>query len=214
MPSSTRYNPAAGQLDPNVNQIDPNLKSDRTREFVVGIEHELMPNVGISVDYIWRKYDRGNGNYIIGGVYPPSDVYVGPFNYTDPTSGQTGNLLGVCQTCLRQAGPTITPEHPELHLVQRRGDLGREAVLEPLAGCDLGDLSDAKEYQQELAATLTRPTATRRKAMTAATRTSGTSSSCWARWRCPGNQLLGNLNVQDGFIRTIVITGPTGRFGG
>ena len=38
--------------------IDPDMKNDRTREFIVGLDHELMPGVGIGASYIWRKYDQ------------------------------------------------------------------------------------------------------------------------------------------------------------
>jgi hypothetical protein len=38
--------------------IDPNLKNDRTREFVVGLQQELMRNLAVEVNYVWRKYDQ------------------------------------------------------------------------------------------------------------------------------------------------------------
>jgi hypothetical protein len=38
--------------------VDPNVKNDRTREFIVGIDHELMRNFAIGASYIWRKYDQ------------------------------------------------------------------------------------------------------------------------------------------------------------
>jgi hypothetical protein len=38
--------------------IDPDVQNDRTQEFIVGLDHELMPGVGVSASYIWRKYDR------------------------------------------------------------------------------------------------------------------------------------------------------------
>ena len=43
-------------LSPNA--IDPDVKNDRTREFIVGVDHELIPGVGASATYIWRKYDQ------------------------------------------------------------------------------------------------------------------------------------------------------------
>src|SRR5690606_33380197 len=36
-------------------KIDPNVKSDRTREFIVGLDHELMPGVGVGASYNWRR---------------------------------------------------------------------------------------------------------------------------------------------------------------
>jgi hypothetical protein len=39
-----------------VNQIDPNFSAPRTHELVFGIDHELMPNFGVSASYTWRRY--------------------------------------------------------------------------------------------------------------------------------------------------------------
>jgi hypothetical protein len=38
--------------------VDPDLENDRTREFIVGFQQELMRNLGFEMNYIWRKYDR------------------------------------------------------------------------------------------------------------------------------------------------------------
>jgi hypothetical protein len=45
-------------LDPNqpVNRIDPNFSAPRTHEIMLGIDHELMPNFGVSAAYTWRRY--------------------------------------------------------------------------------------------------------------------------------------------------------------
>jgi len=40
------------------NSVDPNLKNDRTREFIVGVDHEIGRGVAAGVNYIWRKYDQ------------------------------------------------------------------------------------------------------------------------------------------------------------
>jgi hypothetical protein len=39
-----------------VNQIAPNLSAPRTHEIVAGVDHELMPNFGVSASYTWRRY--------------------------------------------------------------------------------------------------------------------------------------------------------------
>ena len=57
--SWTNWNPDDPGALANVNDvIDPDLKNDRTREAIVGIDHELMANFGVQVNYIYRKYDR------------------------------------------------------------------------------------------------------------------------------------------------------------
>jgi len=38
--------------------VDPNLKNDRTREFIIGVDHEITAGVGVGFSYIWRKYDQ------------------------------------------------------------------------------------------------------------------------------------------------------------
>jgi hypothetical protein len=38
--------------------LDADLRNDRTQEFIAGIQHELAPNLGLDVNYIWRRYDR------------------------------------------------------------------------------------------------------------------------------------------------------------
>jgi hypothetical protein len=38
--------------------IDPSLKNDRTREVVVGLQQELMRNLAVEVNYVWRNYDQ------------------------------------------------------------------------------------------------------------------------------------------------------------
>ncbi len=38
--------------------IDPNLKNDRTREFVIGLQQELMRNLAVEANYVWRNYDQ------------------------------------------------------------------------------------------------------------------------------------------------------------
>ncbi|HEY7476040.1 MAG TPA: TonB-dependent receptor [Vicinamibacterales bacterium] len=213
-PFPNRYNPATGQLDPNVNQVDPGLKSARTREAVVGVEHELMPNVGISVDYIWRKYDRGSRDYIIGGVYPPSDVFVGPLNYTDPVSGRTSTYWQVCATCARQQGPEITrntPNYTTFHGVEISAE---KRFSHRWRASTSITLSQAKDFQ-ELGGYADPTNRDKTHGQ------DGGNSNIRYVFKALGHVELpwlinaaANLNVQDGFIRTIVITGPSGRFGG
>jgi hypothetical protein len=38
--------------------IDPDLKNDRTREFVLGLQQEVMRNLAVEVNYVWRNYDQ------------------------------------------------------------------------------------------------------------------------------------------------------------
>ena len=53
-------------LVPAGNIVDPSAKIGRTREVIVGLQHELISNLAVGVDYIYRKYDRGTTTYTIG----------------------------------------------------------------------------------------------------------------------------------------------------
>ncbi len=61
--------------------VDPNIKNDRTREFIIGIDHELIPNLGVGASYIWRKYDQFNWQDSVGLT---SANYL-PVSYTPTT---------------------------------------------------------------------------------------------------------------------------------
>lgn len=55
---SAAYDPASPANFRSPGFVDPDIQSDRTREFVVGFDHELAPNMGIGASYIRRRYDR------------------------------------------------------------------------------------------------------------------------------------------------------------
>jgi Carboxypeptidase regulatory-like domain len=106
--SSTRFNLATGVLSPAGNIVDPSAKIARTREGIVGIQHELVPNLAVGVDYIYRKYDRGTATYPIGyqpGApgFPLASLYV-PTTYTDAVTGITAPYYVLCPTCTRPSG--------------------------------------------------------------------------------------------------------------
>jgi hypothetical protein len=56
------------------NRVDPDLKDDRTREAIVGLDHELMRNFAVGVSYINRRYDDFQWTPTVGmstGDYVP-----------------------------------------------------------------------------------------------------------------------------------------------
>jgi Carboxypeptidase regulatory-like domain/TonB-dependent Receptor Plug Domain len=55
---SNAFDPANPTSFLSPGTTDPNVKNDRTREFLVGFQQEIMRNLGFEVNYIWRKYDR------------------------------------------------------------------------------------------------------------------------------------------------------------
>ena len=107
-PSSTRFNQSTGVIVPAGNIVDPNAKISRTREGIAGIQHELISNLAVGVDYIYRKYDRGTATYPIGyqpGApgFPLAALYV-PATYTDPITGIAAPYFALCPTCTRPSG--------------------------------------------------------------------------------------------------------------
>jgi hypothetical protein len=107
-PSSSSSRFQNGVLVPAGNIVDPSAKLARTREGVIGAQHELIPNLALGVDFIYRKYDRGTAQYTIG--YQPggpngslSALYV-PASYTDPITGLTAIYYQICQGCTRPSG--------------------------------------------------------------------------------------------------------------
>jgi hypothetical protein len=47
-------NPGSGV---NFNRVDPDLASPKTHEVVVGVDRELMPNLGLSAAFTWRRFN-------------------------------------------------------------------------------------------------------------------------------------------------------------
>ena len=52
------YNPDNPAQLTTTGSIDPDVKNDRTREFIAGVDHEVMSGVAVGFSYIWRKYDQ------------------------------------------------------------------------------------------------------------------------------------------------------------
>jgi Carboxypeptidase regulatory-like domain/TonB-dependent Receptor Plug Domain len=72
---SATFDPANPTSFLSPGAIDPGLKNDRTQEFVLGLQQELMRNLAVEVNYVWRKYDQ--------------------FTWTDRTNWDTGNFVPV-----------------------------------------------------------------------------------------------------------------------
>jgi len=108
--SSRFVNGVLTNLVPN---IDPNLQIGRTREEVIGGDHQLAGNVHVTVDYTHRHIDRGSQDYVIGTQpgapgFPVSNLWVGPFTFTDPGTGITAPYFVTCAGCVIPSGNTIT----------------------------------------------------------------------------------------------------------
>jgi hypothetical protein len=52
------FNPTAPTAVRSANQIDPDLKAPLTTALTLGVDRELMPNLGVSVAYSWNRTTR------------------------------------------------------------------------------------------------------------------------------------------------------------
>jgi hypothetical protein len=117
--SSARFNTSTGVFAPAGNSVDPGTQISRTREAVVGIQRELIANLALGVDYIYRKYDRGLATYTIGyqpgaAGYPLQQIYTGPVPFTDPITGKTATYYVVKPGAMRPSGlGSITMTNPD-----------------------------------------------------------------------------------------------------
>jgi len=117
--SNTRFDLTTGKFLPAGNIVDPSAKIARTREAIVGVQHELIKNLAVGVDYIYRKYDRGTTTFTVGfqpGApgFPLSQIYTpATGGFTDPTTGINAPYFVVCQGCSRPSGAAqITMTNP------------------------------------------------------------------------------------------------------
>jgi hypothetical protein len=116
-PSSSSSRFVNGVLLPAGNIVDPSAQIGRTREAIVGMQHELIANLAVGVDFIYRKYDRGTTTYTIGfqpgaGYSALTALYV-PQTYTDPVTGLSARYYTVCDGCSRPSGlGSITLTNP------------------------------------------------------------------------------------------------------
>jgi hypothetical protein len=123
-----RFNIDTATLTPNRNTVDESAQIGRTREAIVGMQHELIPNLAVGVDYIYRNYDRGTQGYPQGqqpgcetsttmpcvqGGYPISQIYTIQNIYTDPVTGQTAPYYtAVPGTVIATGLATVTMTNP------------------------------------------------------------------------------------------------------
>ena len=204
-------------LTPAGNAVDKSTKLARTREAIVGVQHELFPNIAVGVDYIYRNYDRGTASYTAtyqpgGANFPLSAIYSGPLTYTDPVTGTSAPYYVVCSTCQRPSGlGTITmtdlayETYHGVNLTVNKRFNDRWQVNGALT------IQTNRDYQPT--GSFTNPTGVEF--------TEGTNEVARYLFKLNGSYQLGwgitasgNLNWNDGDIRTRTINGPGNVFGG
>jgi hypothetical protein len=97
--------------------IDPNLKPIRTREYTVGVDHELTPRISVGIRYSRKRFDRTIEDT---GVSVPGIGEV--FRITNPSEGIGENVLrdfAGCTNCPNQPKPTRNYDGVELRFLKR-----------------------------------------------------------------------------------------------
>jgi hypothetical protein len=207
--SSSRFDLNTGVLSPAGNIVSPDAKLARTREFITGLQHELIPNLAVGVEYIYRNYDNGTATYTIGyqpGApnFPLSSIYTGPLTYTDPETGISAPYWEVCATCMRPSGlGSITETSLNYSVYQGFVLTANKRFSDRWMLNGSLTLQDNPGYTRHT----TNPTGLEF--------TNGVSTipryllkingSYAAMW---GINIAGNLNLNQGAVRTVVINGP------
>jgi hypothetical protein len=218
-PTSPRFNTATGVFSPAGNSVDPDTKLARTREAVVGIQHELIRNLAVGVDYIYRKYDRGTATYVIGyqpGApgFPLAQIYEGPVAFTEPITGNTGEYFVVKPGAMRPSGVgSITSTSLDyqvyngLDITVTKRYSNRWQLQAALT------IQDNPQYFPEGSTTFTDPTGRvyQDGVSTISKYVAKLSGSYDLPWGFTG---AANFNWFQGATRTLTMTGPGNVYGG
>ena len=206
-------------LVPVGNNVDPSAKIGRTREAIVGIQHELISNLAIGVDYIYRKYDHGTATYTVGyqpGApgYPLSQIYTGPQTFTDPVTGQTAPYYTICDGCARPSGlGSILMTNPNYQIYHGVDITATKRFSNRWQMQSALTLQVNPNYFPDGSASFINPT----------NRPFQEGVSTIEPWifKLQGSYTLpwdiiasGNLNMYDGATRTLTINGPGQVYGG
>ena len=218
-PSSSSSQFRNGVLVPVGNNVDPSANIGRTREAIVGVQHELISNLAIGVDYIYRKYDQGTATYTVGyqpGApgYPLSQIYTGAQTFTDPVTQQTAPYYTICDGCARPSGlGSILMTNPNYQIYHGVDITATKRFSNRWQMQSALTLQVNPNYFPDGSATFINPT----------NRPFQEGVSTIEPWifKLQGSYTLpwdiiasGNLNMYDGATRTLTINGPGQVYGG
>jgi carboxypeptidase family protein len=220
--NSSRFNLATGVLSPAGNTVDPSARIGRTREAIVGFQHELISNLAVGVDYIYRKYDRGTTGYTIGfqpgaAGYPLSQIYTGPLTYTDPVTGISAPYFVICQGCSQPSGVgSITMTDPNYQIYSGVDMTINKRFSDRWQMQAAMTVQTNPNYYPTGSTTFINPTGREFREGYFATNGPGRylfklNGSYQFPWEIT---LAGNLNITDGALRNRTINGPGSVYGG
>jgi Carboxypeptidase regulatory-like domain len=208
-----------GVLVPVGNNVDPSANIGRTREAIVGIQHELISNLAIGVDYIYRKYDQGTATYTVGyqpGApgYPLSQIYTGPQTFTDPVTGQSAPYYTICDGCARPSGlGTILMTNPNYQVYHGVDITATKRFSNRWQMQGALTLQTNPQYFPDGSATFINPT--NRPFQESVSTIEPWIFKLQGSYTFPWDIIVsGNLNTYDGATRTLTINGPGQVYGG
>jgi len=218
-----RFNVDTGVITPGINSVDDSAQIGRTREAIVGMQHELIPNLAVGVDYIYRNYDRGTTGYTQGMQpgcetsatipcvapgYPVSAQYTIRNVYTDPITGlqapyytvPTGTLFTSGQSSITMTSQNYNVYHGVILQANKRFS-------------DKWQMNTSITLQQNPGYNVffTNPTGVEfTNGISSIARYLFKMSGAYAAgW---GIMVSGNFNMNDGANRTLSIDGPGDNF--
>jgi hypothetical protein len=208
---AARFNATTGVFAPAGNSVDPSAKLSRTREVVAGVQHELIANLAIGADYIYRKYDNGTANFSQG--YQPgsgqnlASLYTAQAVWTDPTTGlsapyfyipeTTGVLTGLSNIVMTSTGYS-TYHGVDLTMTKRFSNKWQANVA--------ATIQKSPTFQPDY--NFTNPTG-REFSNGYTTDIARYLLKVQASYQMPWNIMTSaNLNINDGARRVLTIDGP------
>lgn len=215
--STSRFNLATGQISAAGNLVDESAKIARTREVVVGIQHELIANLAVGVDYIYRKYDRGTAGYSVGYQPGSGNNLASLYNptvqtYTDPVSGLSAPYYITCTGCVRPSGLASITMTSAAYQVYNGVDFTVTKRFSNKWQANVAvTIQDNPGYSPEY--TFTNPTGVQFFDGTSTTARYLIKAS--GAYQLPWDVMLAaNLNINDGATRVLSINGPGSVYGG
>jgi hypothetical protein len=196
--------------------VDPNTKIGRTRELTLGVQRELIANMAVGADFIYRRYDNGTQGFTIGyqpgaAGFPLASIYE-PATHTDDVTGKTAQYYVVKQGARRPSGiGSITTTR---------------VSYENYAGVDL---TLSKRYSDKWQANLAVTIQKRTDFLPLGSTTNPTGDELFDGYNAIARYLIKfngsydlpwgimastNLNINDGGIRNLSIDGPGQVYGG
>ncbi len=211
-PSSSSARFVNGVLLPAGNVVDPSAKIGRTREAIVGMQHELIANLAVGVDVIYRKYDRGTTTYTIGfqpgAGYDALRALYQPVTFVDPITGLSAQYYTVCTGCSRPSGlGDITLTNPNYQVYKGVDLTATKRFSNRWQMAVAVTIQDNPSFFPQGSATFINPTAFEHQ--------QGISTISRYLFKAQGSYTMpwdinvsANFNMNQGATRTLSIDGP------